>query len=169
MSTEPKQSGRALRRVALAVEIVLAVVVVVVLWEHSRLRKRYTMLRSRPPVAERFAAGDRLPGVDVVDRMGRRAALQTTAQSRVMIAHPGCGVCDSFVPQLPANWTVVSTGLASETSGSALNAFQGSLLSVAERPRDSRFRRVPQFVVLQGDRIVLTCAEPAQCEGGTAR
>jgi len=84
--------------------------------------------------------------------------------ARVMIAHPGCGVCDSFVPRLPASWTVVSTAVPGETSGSALNRFPGSLVSVAERPRDSRFSRVPQFVVLQGDKVVLTCAEPAQCE-----
>lgn len=166
MTTEaPEKRFLALRLVRGALEIAAVVVFLFVLRQNFELRRDIRSVARRGLSGEtRFAAGDPFPVFNVVDRAGKAMPLALGPErTLLLIADPGCSVCDRSIPLLPADAVVLSVTDLASTRSSPLFRFPGRVYAAAEQYRERRLGRVPQFLLVESQRIVRTCADPRDC------
>ena len=146
-------------------EIAAVVVFLFVLRQNFELRRAMrSVATKRPSGGTQFAAGDPFPVFNVVDRAGKAMPLALGPErTLLLIADPSCPVCDRYVPFLPADAVVLSVADLASTRSSTLMRFPGRVYAAAERSRERRLGRVPQFLLLESQRVVRTCADPRDC------
>jgi hypothetical protein len=150
-----------LRWARATVELAVVVVFLLLLYQNAELKRRATTTRAR---LDRFAAGDTLPTIKVVDKSGKLSTLELRAtRTLLLIGDPSCPSCQTHLQALGADAIILSTADLATTRASSFWAFPGAVYSLAAPPSDVRFRRVPQVVVVDSRRIVRTCAEPRDC------
>ena len=166
----PETGGPATRRdrlfrwVRITVELSVIVVFVVLLFQNAELRRRPpTTPRPRP---DRFAAGESLPPIRVVDKAGKVSTLDLDigeGRKMLLIGDPNCTSCTTHLKELGADAVVLSVADPQTTRESPFAAFPGKLYTLAAPATDVRLRRVPQLVVVDSKRIVRTCADAKDC------
>ena len=151
-----------IRWLRVTVEIIVVVLFVLLLYQNWTLKHPATV--PRPGGAERFGAGDIFPKIPVVDRLGRPSTLGFRAgRTLLLIADPGCPACETQLRALAPDAVILSTANFATTRSSPLSSFPGMVYSLAEIPPDVRFRRVPQVVIVEAQRIIRTCADTKSC------
>lgn len=158
-----KKFSGMLRLARVVLEIAAIVVFIFVLRQNAALR-RYVAAKRPAATVTKFSAADQWPVFNVVNRDGKRLPLKIGAERKLLfIADPGCGTCEEHLPLLPADTVVLSVADYTSTRSSPLFRFPGQLYALAERPRDRRLGRVPQFLVVESQRVVKTCADSRDC------
>ena len=152
---------RVFRWLRVTVELAVVVVFLLLLYQNMELRRRPTTTRARP---DHFAAGDAFPRLKVFDKTGKPSDLDlSSGRTLVLIGDPSCPSCQKHLQELGANAIILSVADMKSTRASAFAAFPGAVYSPTAPPRDTRFRRVPQVIVVDARKIVRTCADVKDC------
>ncbi|HEX7154977.1 MAG TPA: hypothetical protein VF618_26105 [Thermoanaerobaculia bacterium] len=173
--TEGHGDGRRGARFAThALEVGLAIVFVILVWNNLSLRRQ--LAAAAPPrnasAAATFVAGDRLGRLDVLDLTGKKTSLDLgTGRMLVAVVNPTCKSCVRTVAELSAaqlpNARVLSVASPAETAPLVTRANLAAVTSVVPPNLNGDTGRklvhFPQVLLVDQGTVVRTCKTVAEC------
>lgn len=159
---EPQNLGLRSSLPRRAGEVLLILVVVVVLVNNVTLRRQLAV-REQMPSATAFRPGERFDPIGVADARGEKSRFPHTKDRRVVaIVDPTCRSCEKNVRTATPGDVILSVAPASLLP-SLQQRTRATVFALADASRDRRFGPVPQVLLIEGDRVLRTCAEVNDC------
>jgi hypothetical protein len=145
-------------------EAAVVVVFALLIWNNFALRRQTAHAAAAFKSARAFAVHDSFGALPVTELTGARATLPIDGRIIVAIVDPQCDSCRALLADIrpDSGIQVLSVAPLPETTAMARNKRLTAITHVIET-RDPKLQIYPQLFVVEGGKVVRTCATVAEC------
>ncbi|HEV7920224.1 MAG TPA: hypothetical protein VGR02_05480 [Thermoanaerobaculia bacterium] len=153
-------------------EAAVIVVFALLVWNNYSLRRQHIRPAAAAVKSARsFVVHDSLSALPVTDLTGAARTLALSQRTIVAIVDPRCDSCRTLLAAIrpESGAQVLSVASLAETRAMAEASGLQSVTYVLGNSTDPRLQIYPQLFVVDGGKVVRTCASMAECYPPTAR